>query len=83
MKPANAQFIKIFTTAEIYPFIQTNIFINVLLAGNEEPTNGRIFDSATVDILDPATNTWSQGPSMTKRRATHDCVVTEYQGVLE
>ena len=52
-------------------------------AGNEEPTNGRIFDSATVDILDPATNTWSQGPSMTKRRATHDCVVTEYQGMLQ
>jgi len=38
------------------------------------------FDSNDMDILDTTTNTWSKGPSMAKRRATHDCVVTEFAG---
>ena len=33
-----------------------------------------------MDILDTTTNTWSKGPSMAKRRATHDCIVTEFAG---
>jgi len=38
------------------------------------------FDSNDMDILDTTTNTWSKGPSMAKRRATHDCIVTEHNG---
>ena len=33
-----------------------------------------------MDILDTTTNTWSKGPSMAKRRATQDCIVTEHNG---
>ena len=33
-----------------------------------------------MDILDTKTNTWSKGPAMAKPRATHDCIVTEYNG---
>ena len=50
------------------------------LGGNEEPTNSKIFDSNIMDIFDPETKIWSQGPPMAKRRATHDCIVTEYKG---
>lgn len=39
-----------------------------------------LFDSNDMDILDTTTNTWSKGPSMAKRRATHDCIVTEHNG---
>ena len=38
------------------------------------------FDSDDMDILDTTTNTWSKGPSMAKRRATQDCIVTEHNG---
>jgi len=38
------------------------------------------FDSNDMDILDTTTNTWSKGPSMAKRKATHDCIVTEVNG---
>lgn len=40
------------------------------------------FDSVDMDILDTATGTWSKGPSMTRGRATHDCMVTEYNGQM-
>jgi len=53
----------------------------MILGGNIEPTrHNRIFDSTDMDIFDPLTKTWSQGPPMAKRRATHDCIVTEYNG---
>lgn len=38
------------------------------------------FDSDDMDILDTTTNTWTKGPSMAKRRATQDCIVTEHNG---
>ena len=38
------------------------------------------FDSNDMDILDTVTNAWSKGPPMAKRRATHDCIVTDYNG---
>ena len=68
---------------EIYDFcaVKTDDDKIMVIGGNEYPEKeARIFDSMTVDIFDPVTKMWSNGPAMSKRRATHDCIVTEYNG---
>ena len=68
---------------EIYDFcaVKTDDDKIMVIGGNEYPEKeARIFDSTTVDIFDPVTKMWSNGPAMSKRRATHDCIVTEYNG---
>jgi len=68
---------------EIYDFcaVKTDNDKIMVIGGNEYPEKeARIFDSTTVDIFDPVTKMWSNGPAMSKRRATHDCIVTEYNG---
>jgi len=64
---------------QIYDFCAVDMGNGKIMVLGGNILNG-IFDSADMDILDTATNTWSSGPPMAKNRATHDCVVTEYAG---